>query len=136
MGTRRKVRRWIRVRAQLHTERASIPAMDPKDLDRVIWESRRRCAYCRRHCGRKFHIDHRIPLSRGGTHRFENLCLACPRCNLQKRTMTDLEFRQSSHFWIIQAGRSGRKTDGETLRGFAMQEALDRECWARLEREP
>ena len=38
-------------------------------------------------CGRmltKYHIDHRIPLSRGGSNGPENLVLACPPCNLRK----------------------------------------------------
>ena len=32
-----------------------------------------------------YHIDHRIPLSRGGANSPENLCIACPTCNLRKQ---------------------------------------------------
>lgn len=40
-------------------------------------------------CGEKiadgnYHVDHRIPLSRGGSNAPENLCISCPQCNLSK----------------------------------------------------
>jgi hypothetical protein len=40
----------------------------------------------------KFHIDHKTPLSRGGTSDISNIALACPKCNLSKNTKTDIEF--------------------------------------------
>jgi 5-methylcytosine-specific restriction endonuclease McrA len=41
---------------------------------------------------RKWHIDHRIPLFRGGTHDPRNLCLSCPDCNMRKHTKLPDEF--------------------------------------------
>lgn len=38
------------------------------------------------------HIDHMIPLSRGGRHSKDNLCLACPNCNRTKNNKTVEEF--------------------------------------------
>lgn len=40
-------------------------------------------------CGKKikegkYHVDHRIPLARGGSNAPENLVIACPECNLSK----------------------------------------------------
>lgn len=37
-------------------------------------------------------IDHKIPLSRGGTHTKNNLVLACLQCNLRKHVLTASEF--------------------------------------------
>ena len=34
--------------------------------------------------GREIHFDHIIPISRGGAHSLENLCVSCERCNLSK----------------------------------------------------
>jgi 5-methylcytosine-specific restriction endonuclease McrA len=31
-----------------------------------------------------YHIDHRIPLDRGGTNWPNNICVTCPKCNLSK----------------------------------------------------
>ena len=41
-----------------------------------------RCVYCR--VKTKLTIDHVIPLSRGGSHSWENLVLACQTCNSSK----------------------------------------------------
>ena len=40
-----------------------------------------------------FHIDHKVPLSRGGYHTITNIQILCPKCNLTKHTKTDEEFR-------------------------------------------
>ena len=37
-------------------------------------------------------IEHVIPISRGGTHSWDNVKVACRDCNLRKSTMTDEEF--------------------------------------------
>lgn len=34
--------------------------------------------------GASFHVEHVIPLCRGGTNELANLVLACPSCNLRK----------------------------------------------------
>jgi 5-methylcytosine-specific restriction endonuclease McrA len=40
-------------------------------------------------CGKKvnsknWHLDHLIPLSKGGDHSYRNVATACPKCNLQR----------------------------------------------------
>ncbi len=52
----------------------------------------RRCGYCGD--GGPMQADHRTPLSRGGDHRIENIIPACGRCNREKATMTEIEFRR------------------------------------------
>lgn len=45
------------------------------------------CYYCdRRVSGKKAHIDHMVPLSRGGKHSPDNLCASCAPCNLTKHS--------------------------------------------------
>lgn len=39
------------------------------------------CAYCVKPIGIRFHIEHVIPLTAGGSNRFHNLVLSCPECN-------------------------------------------------------
>ncbi len=42
----------------------------------------------------KDHLDHKIPISRGGKNEYENLAVACQKCNLRKYNKTDEEFRK------------------------------------------
>ena len=43
------------------------------------------CYYCQKSTpGRTCHFDHIIPLSKGGAHSIENLCVSCPKCNQTK----------------------------------------------------
>jgi len=63
------------------------------------------CAYCKvkmnftRATGRKFSgtdatIEHRLPLSRGGKHLWNNVVLACRDCNMSKNQKTEEEFAE------------------------------------------
>jgi len=40
----------------------------------------------------KSHLDHKIPLARGGNEKRENFQLLCPRCNLEKSSKTNDEY--------------------------------------------
>lgn len=50
------------------------------------------CAYCGEPYER-YHIEHKQPLSRGGSNWPANLCLACADCNWRKGQKTEAEFR-------------------------------------------
>lgn len=47
-------------------------------------QQRGKCYWCKAPLGDVYHVDHVIPLSRGGTNDLSNLVLACPPCNLSK----------------------------------------------------
>lgn len=50
------------------------------------------CACCQVPLNGVFHLDHKIPLSRGGTNTDDNVQLLLPVCNMQKYTLTHDEF--------------------------------------------
>jgi 5-methylcytosine-specific restriction endonuclease McrA len=55
-----------------------------------------KCAYCPRMVSRAdATVDHRIPVSRGGSHKRSNLAIACFPCNSRKKNMTEVEFREA-----------------------------------------
>jgi 5-methylcytosine-specific restriction endonuclease McrA len=64
--------RWVKV-----PYRARIPLNGRNVLER----DRYACAYCGKHAST---IDHVVPRSRGGRHRWENVVAACPKCNHRK----------------------------------------------------
>lgn len=52
------------------------------------------CFYCGvKISGKEIHIDHIIPVSRGGVHHPDNLCLACVPCNRSKYNKLIAEWR-------------------------------------------
>ncbi|MFW8626735.1 HNH endonuclease [Deinococcus sp. ME38] len=55
-----------------------------------------KCFYCKKpldfETARAVHVDHKIPISRGGSNFKENLCLACSGCNCSKQAKTAEEF--------------------------------------------
>jgi 5-methylcytosine-specific restriction endonuclease McrA len=44
-----------------------------------------KCWHCFKPVGKKFHVDHLIPLRKGGKHDASNIVIACPLCNLSKK---------------------------------------------------
>lgn len=42
------------------------------------------CFWCDKACPDKFHVDHILPLSKGGQHVANNLVISCPSCNCRK----------------------------------------------------
>ena len=66
-------------------------------LHRVLNKYNHTCIYCELEYGktmegRKLTIDHKIPLSRGGTNDLKNLCSACEDHNFDKRDSTAEEY--------------------------------------------
>ena len=43
---------------------------------------------------KKENLEHKVPLSRGGTNAYENLDIACERCNKSKKNKTVNEYNQ------------------------------------------
>ncbi len=62
------------------------------DLVRIFELQRGLCFYCRATLGPDYQIDHRIPVSRGGSNDSLNIALTCRTCNQKKNTKTDVEF--------------------------------------------
>jgi 5-methylcytosine-specific restriction endonuclease McrA len=56
---------------------------------------RDRCACCQAFLKGKGHIDHIVPLSRGGSNERRNLQILCRPCNLSKSCRDPIEFMQS-----------------------------------------
>jgi 5-methylcytosine-specific restriction endonuclease McrA len=58
------------------------------------------CFYCKKPLGIDFHIDHKVPIAKGGRHTLENFVLACMPCNQEKHAKDIDEYRT----WRITRG--------------------------------
>ncbi|MGW4076047.1 HNH endonuclease [Streptomyces asiaticus] len=69
------------------------PGVALKDWLQVLGRHAGRCAYCGGEtCDT--HMDHVVPLSRGGAHSIGNVLPACPACNLSKGPKLLVEWRR------------------------------------------
>lgn len=65
------------------------------EVDRQLIAQSGLCWYCNAQL-LKFHIDHVVPLVRGGTNQPDNIVLACPSCNQSKGTKTVEEWAEAN----------------------------------------
>lgn len=63
-----------------------------RDWLRLIARQRGICAYCQQPTT-EWHMEHVIPLSRGGRHAIGNIAATCPACNLSKHNSLLIEWR-------------------------------------------
>lgn len=70
--------------AKAHNRRMADGHFTPSDIRALYDEQEGRCAYCGISTHDDYHVDHLVPLKRGGTHDPENLRISCPTCNMSK----------------------------------------------------
>lgn len=71
----------LRYRARKQNARGTHTA---EDILAIYEQQRGQCWWCGAPVGDDYHVDHRIPLSRGGSNAPENLVISCPYCNRSK----------------------------------------------------
>lgn len=64
----------------------------PADVQRLLETQAGLCHWCQSLLD-VYHVDHVVPLSRGGSNSAENIALACPSCNLRKKDKTPEEWQ-------------------------------------------
>lgn len=102
-------RRWRQenretVYAYIHKRRAlkkgSGGTHTSADLNEIFAAQKGRCALCRINLGSSKHIDHIMPLSRGGSNGRANIQFLCPSCNLSKGAKDPVDFARERGFLI------------------------------------
>lgn len=84
-----------------------------------------RCAYCGLHLAiDDLELDHREPLSRGGTNDLSNLTVSCKPDNLQKGELTEAEYRLLREGVLSSFGTKAQQTIFTALRLAAMAKRL------------
>lgn len=77
---------------QFHKRRKTEGSFNKKDIDRILINQSGICPYCKLDICGNYHIDHIIPIARGGNNWPENIQLTCPECNLKKGVLSHDEF--------------------------------------------
>ena len=57
---------------------------DSKEAIKALRQNATHCFYCKCEL-EQMHIDHFVPLAKGGEHKANNLVASCPTCNLKKK---------------------------------------------------
>lgn len=74
-----------KVRVKFNRRRNAIGAHTPQEVTQHLVTQKYKCWWCgRRITGKNYHVDHRIPLSRGGTDYANNIVISCPHCNMSR----------------------------------------------------
>ena len=71
-----------------------------KEVAKLWWRQRGKCAVCNISIWDKYHEDHMTPLARGGSDHIHNIQLLCPPCNQIKHAKDPIKFMQSLGFLI------------------------------------
>lgn len=70
-------------------------------VSKLIKVQRNKCAICKAHIKKdECHIDHIVPLSRGGRNDDKNVQLTCPTCNIKKRDKDPIIFMQEMGYLL------------------------------------
>lgn len=67
-----------------------------QDIQRLFSLQKGKCANCHVSLDDSYHIDHRIPVAKGGSSHPHNLELLCPHCNTSKGARWPHEFAQEN----------------------------------------
>lgn len=70
------------------------------DIQEILESQKHKCVACGVSIKSKRHIDHIIPLSKGGTNDKANIQLLCPCCNISKNDKHPIDFMQSKGFLL------------------------------------
>lgn len=81
----------LKEKARLHNRRNAPGSHTKEDLEKLFKQQNNCCYWCREELT-SYHIDHIIPLSKGGSNNPGNLCISCPSCNLKKGAKMPYEF--------------------------------------------
>lgn len=86
------LRRTISQNYKHRRRMAESSGMSGRELAKWKREQPKVCHWCGAKCAKHYHVDHYVPLSKGGRHQADNLVIACGPCNLRKSAKDPFDF--------------------------------------------
>jgi 5-methylcytosine-specific restriction endonuclease McrA len=74
--------------------------LSPRLAERLLAFQKNKCAVCRKSLRGGYHLDHIVPLSRGGKNADSNIQLTCPKCNQEKGPKNPIQFMRERGFLL------------------------------------
>ena len=71
-------------------------SVSANDIKKLFYRQNHECFWCNNKLI-TYHIDHVIPLQRGGRHSIGNLVISCPSCNSRKNNKLPIEFKMMNN---------------------------------------
>lgn len=84
--------RRARVRNRRAKQRQLGGSHTAADIISILKSQRGRCAYCRCKLDEEYHVDHIVPVVKGGGNDKRNLQITCAPCNQSKFTRDAIDF--------------------------------------------
>lgn len=84
-----KVREWSQKRSNGYLQKLPYGT-----IPKLLKLQNKKCAYCETCVKSSYHVDHIVPIAKGGKHVPDNLQILCPPCNLRKSSIMPHEFAQ------------------------------------------
>jgi 5-methylcytosine-specific restriction endonuclease McrA len=106
---RERRKRWRgenpeREKIHKHTRRTRISesggSFTVSDIQNMLKQQKGKCIVCLTSIKENYHIDHVIPVSKGGSSDRSNLQLLCPRCNMSKHDRDNITFMQQNGYLL------------------------------------
>lgn len=86
-----KLKVRIRTNRRYHRIKKANGSYTDKDIKRIMKQQKNKCYWCKKKLD-QYHIDHIIPISKGGNNTSGNICVSCPECNTSKGAKMPSEF--------------------------------------------
>lgn len=109
LSARARVKKWASAnpdaiaansRKRRSMKRGAVGTHTAKDVSHIFESQRGKCTGCQSNLKKsgndKFHVDHIMPLSRGGSNDKYNLQLLCPLCNMRKHAKHPIDWAQEN----------------------------------------